>query len=372
VLARRATGRPGIGDTKKVRAATMLFGETPGQAQNVAELALERMKANDVPPNPMNYTIWYSYCSGRHPDLNRTIDVLVSNNERFTPVRNEELFDQFFGAEGQHDAVREVSHEVEDITARIVSNLKQAGVDVADYGAKLAAFGDGVSEGADLGQLIEAMLRETRSAQERNSQLEEQLNTATREVQELRTHLEDVRMEALTDGLTGLFNRKHFDAQLRRDVRNAMETGDPVCLLLCDIDHFKRFNDTYGHAIGDEVIKLVARTLKQNVKGRDTPSRFGGEEFAVILPQTAMSDALTVAEQIRRKLAGKELKTKDGARSFGSVTMSLGVAEYRLGEPLPALIERADTALYAAKHAGRNRVMAEAAETAPATASAGA
>jgi len=337
----------------------MLFSETPGQARDVAEMALEQMKANDVPPNPMNYTIWYSYCSGRHPDLSRTIDVLVSNQERFTPVRNEELFDRFFGSEGQHNAVREASHEVEGVAARILANLKDAGVNVAEYGDRLAEFGAGVTAGGDLGQMIETMLAATKTAQERNGQLEAQLNEATREVQELRTHLEEVRMEALTDGLTGLFNRKHFDAQLRRDARQAMETGDSLCLLICDIDHFKKFNDNYGHAVGDEVIKLVARTLKQNVKGRDTPSRFGGEEFAVILPQTGLSNAATLGEQIRRRLAGKELKTKDGSRSFGSVTVSLGVAQYRLGEPLPALLERADQALYAAKHAGRNRLMTE-------------
>jgi diguanylate cyclase len=337
----------------------MLFSETPGQAHDVAERALEQMKANDVPPNPMNYTIWYSYCSGRHPDLNRTIDVLVTNSERFTPTRNEELFDRFFGSEGQHDAVREVSHQVEGVAARILANLKDAGVNVAAYGDQLAEFGAGVSGGGDLTQLIESMLAATATAQERNGQLEAQLTEATREVQELRTHLEEVRMEAMTDGLTGLFNRKHFDAQLRRDARQAMETGDPLCLLICDIDHFKSFNDTYGHAIGDEVIKLVARTLKQNVKGRDTPARFGGEEFAVILPQTDLANAVTLGEQIRRRLAGKELKTKDGSRSFGSVTMSLGIAQYRMGEPLQAIIERADEALYGAKHAGRNRVMSE-------------
>lgn len=342
----------------------MLFSETPGEAHRVAETALEQMRANDVPPNPMNFTVWYSYCSGRHPDLCKTLDVLVQNHERFTPTRNEEIFESFFGTEGQTEAMRAASSGIQDIAQRLTEQFQKAGVDIADYSAKLAAFGEGVSAGGDLAVLIETMLRETEAAQTRNKALEDQLGDATREIQDLRGRLEDVRMEALTDGLTGLFNRKHFDAQLRRDARQAMEAGEPMTVVLCDIDHFKRFNDTYGHAIGDEVIKLVARTLKQNVKGRDTPSRYGGEEFAVILPQTALPDAVTLAEQIRRKLAGKELKTKGGNRSFGSVTMSLGVAQYRYGEPLAGLLQRADEALYAAKRGGRNRVIAEAAEVA--------
>ncbi|OAB55189.1 hypothetical protein AY600_07245, partial [Phormidium willei BDU 130791] len=315
-----------------------------------------------------------AYASGRHPELTKTLDILLESGERFTVARNEEIYESFFGNEGQTEAVRETSQRMQETAVGVIKELKQAGVDVAHFGEKLAAFGQEVSSGGDLRSLIEGMLRETDAAQGRNRTLEAQLGDATREIQRLRSNLEELRLEALTDGLTGLFNRKHFDAQLRRDTRQAMECGEPLCVLLSDIDHFKRFNDTYGHAIGDEVLKLVARTLKQNVKGRDTPARFGGEEFAVILPTTALANAMTLAEQMRRRLAGKELKTRDGSRSFGSVTMSLGVAQYRPGEPLPLLLQRADEALYAAKRGGRNRVMAEAAESAttqrPAAASA--
>ncbi len=132
--------------------------------------------------------------------------------------------------------------------------------------------------------------------------------------------------------------------------------GEPLCLLMADIDFFKRFNDTHGHPIGDQVLKLVARTLTETLKGRDTPARFGGEEFAVILPQTVLESAVIVAEQIRVRVASRVIKRRDTQQQLGSITLSIGVTQYRPGDTIADLVQRADEALYAAKGAGRNRV----------------
>lgn len=343
----------------------MVFSETLSQASSLAERALELMRDHSVPPTPANFGVWYAHASGQYPDLSKAIDALLQRNERFSSGCNEELYRTFFGSEGQTDAVRDTSEKMQDTAVRVIEKLRQAGVDVSSFGEKLAAFGEDVANGGDLGSVIQRMLAETEAARQRNAKLETQLGEATQEIEDLRSHLEDLRIEALTDSLTGLFNRKHFDAQLRRDVLHAREAGEPLCVVFCDIDHFKRFNDTYGHATGDKVLKLVARTLKQSAKGRDTAARYGGEEFGVVLPGTVMRDALAFAEQVRRRLAGKELKTLDGSSSFGSVTMSLGVSQYRAGEPVTHLLQRADAALYASKRDGRNRVTAEAAEDLP-------
>ncbi len=139
----------------------------------------------------------------------------------------------------------------------------------------------------------------------------------------------------------------------------ALQERDDLCLLLMDIDHFKKFNDTFGHQVGDEVLKVVARTLKEGVKGRDTPARYGGEEFAVILPQTSLKNAVVVAEQIRTTLASRKLQNRKTGADYGFVTLSIGVSKYRFGESLEALIQRADEALYLGKNRGRNRVVEE-------------
>ena len=164
----------------------------------------------------------------------------------------------------------------------------------------------------------------------------------------------------MTDSLTGLANRKCFDQRLREEAAKAMEEGTQLCLLILDIDHFKSFNDTFGHHIGDSVLKVVARNLNDEVKGQDLPARYGGEEFCVILPGTRLEDAATVAEQIRARLAKRELKNSKTDESYGKVTLSVGAALYRFGEPISEFVQRADECLYLAKHAGRNQVVTEA------------
>jgi len=160
----------------------------------------------------------------------------------------------------------------------------------------------------------------------------------------------------LTDGLTGLHNRKAFDKQIRDWVEDASITGNNLCLLMLDIDHFKHFNDTYGHQTGDQVLRLVARTLTDGIKGRDFASRFGGEEFALLFQETPLSAAIRVADSLRHAVEGKEVVNRNSHKSLGRITLSGGVAQYIKGESLAKFIERADDALYAAKNSGRNSV----------------
>ena len=168
-----------------------------------------------------------------------------------------------------------------------------------------------------------------------------------------------MRAESLTDALTGLDNRKRFDWALNETMRQALASNTPMCLLLLDIDHFKKFNDTYGHQAGDGVLKLVARTMKSAVKGLDLVARYGGEEFAIILPNTALKDGVVVAEQVRKAVMSKELIKRSTGESLGRVTLSIGVAEMRGQERPSDIIQRADVCLYAAKDAGRNTVMCD-------------
>ena len=127
--------------------------------------------------------------------------------------------------------------------------------------------------------------------QDQATQVEGNLRASMAEIDGLRRDLQAAWSEARTDGLTGVANRKHFDQALRLAAAQAMEQDAPACLLLADIDHFKHFNDVYGHVLGDQVLRLVASLLRHNVKGQDLVARYGGEEFAVILPATRLADA---------------------------------------------------------------------------------
>jgi len=168
-----------------------------------------------------------------------------------------------------------------------------------------------------------------------------------------------VRRDATTDGLTNLANRKFFDEELERACAEADNTGAKMCLAVLDIDHFKTFNDTWGHQTGDQVLRLVAMTLKSNIKGKDMAARYGGEEFAAILPETDLEGAIIVADNIRKAVQAMELLKRSTNEKLGRITASFGVAMYKVGDTPSSLIERADRCLYAAKHAGRNRVLSE-------------
>ena len=340
----------------------MYFSDTTDEARELARAALNLMALHKVPATPSNYAIWYAYQAGSNPDLCRGLDRLICSMTEITPARSEEIFDRYFGFQSEGAAIRETGQRISGAVGRVLAELKSAGRDSGASGDRLASITGDLAEGA-APQVIAALVRgiqsETCGIVARSAALEDSLADSAREMTRLREHLEEMLHEAMTDALTGLANRKSFDLRLCEEVAGLWKSGGQLSLLLADIDRFKAFNDSYGHQTGDEALRAVGRALKDSVKGRDTPARYGGEEFAVILPDTALDDALKIAEQIRARLAGRELKNLETGQSYGRVTLSLGAARYRLGEPIGALIQRADQALYRAKRAGRNRVAAE-------------
>lgn len=193
----------------------------------------------------------------------------------------------------------------------------------------------------------------------RTDALQGELRRREQEIGGLRAGLERAWDAAGTDQLTGLGNRRRFDHVLSQVTGEALRTGEPLSLLLFDIDHFKKFNDTYGHATGDLVLQLVAERVRSTVRSQDVTARYGGEEFAVLLPRTPLTGAAELAERIRTVIATRQLQAQGSGQDVGRVTVSIGVAAYRPGESLEALVARADEGLYAAKRQGRNCVVTE-------------
>jgi two-component system, cell cycle response regulator len=177
----------------------------------------------------------------------------------------------------------------------------------------------------------------------------------------LRNNLDHSLELAVTDQLTGLHNRRYMNGQLDSLVKRAAMGGEPVSALLIDIDFFKKINDTFGHDIGDEVLREFALRLASNVRAIDLPCRFGGEEFVVVMPDTALADALRIAERIRNNVAGSPFKVAQGQEML-TVTISVGVsATTGQGDTPEALLKRADEGVYQAKASGRNAVVGKAA-----------
>lgn len=331
----------------------------------LAEAALAAMLRYEVPPTPRNFALWYAHVSGSAPELSRTLDILISNKQIFDVECNEGLLDRFLGPDLSLAAL-EQTDRLQQAVAQLVGHVEAAsgtarayGQTLTDYSAQLGAAQFGEAAGGKLPTIVAGLLAETQRVAARNEQLESRLSQSSGEIKELRQNLAAVRHEAMTDALTGIANRKSFELTLREAARDAVETGEPLALLFIDIDRFKRFNDTYGHQLGDQVLRLVARTLTDCVKGRDTAARYGGEEFAILLPQTRVVDAMRLAEQIRKTMMRCKIVSKTTGDDYGHITLSIGVSGYVPGEKLTEMVRRADAALYCAKHKGRNQVVAE-------------
>jgi diguanylate cyclase len=230
------------------------------------------------------------------------------------------------------------------------------------YDAKLSGANEKLRSAKTRDQIkpiVDGLMKSTREMRDTNKALENRLALSKTEISDLQHSLEAIRAESLTDPLTGLGNRKYFDRAFEVAVRTALANGEPLSLLMFDIDHFKSFNDSYGHLTGDQVLRLVAMTLKQTIKGQDITARYGGEEFAVVLPSTGLRQALTVADHIRRAVMAKELKKKSTGEILGRVTISVGVSLLKPGDDTDSLLERADACLYCAKRNGRNRAICD-------------
>ncbi|MDB5359159.1 MAG: putative diguanylate cyclase (GGDEF)domain [Rhodospirillales bacterium] len=331
-------------------------------ARGFALEALEQMHQRAIKPTPENFAVWYGYAADSPPAVRRAMQILISNNMEFSPEVLSDLYERFYGGMKHTERIRSLAQQIEAAMTGVLGTLGNAGQGVRQFGETLDHTAKDLLAGNPLDSvraIIMQVMDETRDMIERSDVLERQLTQTTEEIGELRKQVEDASREAQTDALTGIGNRKSFDLQMKRCMQEAMEQGTELTLLLIDIDHFKNFNDAYGHQFGDLVLKLVARAMVEGIKGRDQAARYGGEEFAILLPDTDLQDAATVAEHLRETIGNKAITNRETKQNFGVVTISVGVSAYRLGEPPYVFIERADASLYRAKQSGRNRVMTE-------------
>lgn len=331
-------------------------------AQEYARKSLALMMRHKIPPNPMNFTIWYGYTAQSNPALKTELERLLVDKTEFTPSLNDDIFSRHFGLDGDGDEISETTARIHGAVSEILTYIETVGQDTSGYGEKVAKLSGNLNQvptAEALKSVVQSILHETEKIVTKTRTVGSRLSDSSQEIAELRRSLDIATREARTDPLTGIGNRKHLNVRLRDEIGKAKESGKELCLLLLDVDHFKKFNDSYGHDIGDHVLKVVARTIKNGIKGRDICARYGGEEFCVALPETELRNAMMVAEKLRMKLAESNLSDRGTGRSYGSVTVSIGVSVYRKNESPAELFRRADAALYRAKESGRNKVVTE-------------
>lgn len=338
-----------------------LVTEKNDKAALLAQQVMHRISEDNLKPNPSVYAILYAHYTGMHPDISYQISLVEQEKKSLTTTLCEQLFDTYLSSNREKQFIDEATRKVQAVMQEISTLLSSAGVAHKEYNLNLLRQSDSLSSATDLNEvkkMISDLVDDTRRMVAENQKLEEKLQNSSHEMTKMRTDMQHLKEESVTDTLTNIPNRRAFDNALKAAAVEAMEKAKPLSLVMIDIDHFKIFNDTFGHQVGDQVLRLVARTLSEGLRPNELLSRYGGEEFAVIVPSSKLRDAEKLADKLRERIAAKDIINQSKNEKLGRLSISLGVSQLSPGESLSQFIDRADRALYKAKAAGRNRVVA--------------
>lgn len=326
------------------------------------EAALKQIKRCEVPAFPRHYELWYTYSAGFDQKLNTAINEILRARGKVTLEETTYLYETYLSPYRLGDKLDEFGSSFSSQIETMLDSLGE-NIDVnSHYTTTLSELSNELGAARNAGavkNVVHQLVKATAVVRASNKEMEDKLRESQAQVAELKDNLEAARFENLTDELTGLGNRRLFDQTIARKVQSSSGIGTTFCLIMLDIDHFKKFNDTWGHQTGDQVLRLVGLTLKNAISAPDIAARYGGEEFAVIMPDTTLDEAIMKADQIREAIRDRKLIKRSTGEKLGNITISAGVARFEKDDTMLTLIERADAALYSAKRAGRNCVMSE-------------
>ncbi|MEW6429422.1 MAG: GGDEF domain-containing protein [Thermodesulfobacteriota bacterium] len=323
----------------------------------VARAAKARMSLT-----PEAYAVWYAYFEGKNNELTAEIDAIEASGRAFSEAVNAELYKRYFAAQGEARVMEEVQKETQNLLSGVFNDLLSANQNTSEYGGRLNEYVEKLKQVksiADIQLIMRGLLSDTNKMAAASKELETNLKEATQQAERLRTQLKQTKEEAMRDALTGLHNRKSFDVRINDLLQEFKRDRIYFSAIFVDIDFFKRFNDTYGHKVGDLVLQTVAGILHRGVKGSDFPARYGGEEFVILLPATTIENAVIVAEHLRVQISVKKPRNPETEETYDKITASFGVSQVREGDTVASMLERADKSLYLAKDSGRNNVKTE-------------
>ncbi len=339
--------------------------DRPEEAREWHNQALTVLEQHQIAPAPVCHLIAYEYASGRTAELNRRIDQKLATKATVDAHLFRHLFQELYLNDQDAEQIDTHLSDLHSLLYQVLQGVTHAcsHTELFDETLRqqsLALSGNPSLE--DLRTIAGTLLEATSRSIEQNHRMKAQLQQVELQTQSLQEEVVKLRDEVTTDPLTGLYNRKALNQRMRSLLQSAdKDRSNSFSVLMLDIDHFKRFNDQYGHIIGDEVIRRVGMTMKELLRENDFPARFGGEEFTVVLPATGIEEAVDIARLIHQAVAKLTLVRRSTKERLPGITVSVGAAMLRRGDDCETLLERADQALYLAKEGGRNRIVTEAA-----------
>ena len=339
-------------------------GNVSDDVATLAAKALKLAQAYKTPPVPKVFAVWFAYASGRPAALCVKLKKLILKSRAVDPYDLEQLHLEFLETtehlrRSHQMASQQLDEEVQQ-TVRLLEQHISSNARLDGCLKRTTSTLENSKNPVRIRQAVELLLNENGKMRAESAKLNHRLEQTRGKIRKLGQRLQQARHNEFKDPLTEVANRRYLDRCLPHLVNEAQVSGSPLCLVMADIDHFKRVNDTFGHQVGDDVLRYFAGLLKKSVKGRDVVARYGGEEFAVVLPATSIGNARGLVERLMQELAGSDLVVSDGKAPIGKLTSSFGIALAGNGDTADSLIRRADEKLYEAKRTGRNRFRCDA------------
>ncbi len=335
----------------------MIYPENTAEAAEYLKKAVPLMVANQIPANPINYTLWYTYVTEKNPELNQALEHIKKVNGDYTAESSHELYLHYIIKEELEEQNKSIAG-ITDLAAQLIHFMSNSLNDSDKFDQDLSKNIESLKDAkslTDVSSIIDNVVETTQVMRTANEQYKCGIEQANEEIAELKNQLEKTQHQAFIDKLTQLPNRQSFDTHLAQQLENSIEAKN-VFLILIDLDHFKAFNDDYGHVIGDRVLQHMGGLILDNCPENAFGARYGGEEFAIIMHNSNEDEATKTAEALRKKLQALRVKVTSSNKILNNISASFGIARYQPDESEESFIDRADKMLYQAKSNGRNRV----------------
>jgi diguanylate cyclase len=336
------------------------YREPKARSAELLRLTLAHMGRHEAAFNPVTFALWYEYAAGINPALNEALDRRIAEGTHIDDEAVAALHAAHIAAVDE-EAMDRISNDMQRVMAGLALTASQTGSRAGAFGEQLSGLTAalGRKDASELAPYLSEVAASTADMQSSVDALQQRVAMGEDEIRQLRKDLDRACSEALHDPLTGILNRKGFDQQIAALFGTAPGKGEGHFVVMLDIDHFKKVNDTHGHVMGDRVIQGVAEILRSTVTNpAHSVTRYGGEEFAILMPQCTSKECAQVAETIRMRTKAMKIRNRKTQDVLLSVTISGGMAEWREGDDPATLIARADAALYRSKSDGRDRLTA--------------
>ena len=338
----------------------MRYQETKQQSAELLRQVIALMGQHDAAFNPISYAVWYEFAAGINHRLRQGIDKAIQTQPRLGDAELARLYQEFV-ADVDPNSMERISGDLKRVMTDMIATASRTGDHAGAFNLQLRGLNEALSaqDTLALTPLVSQTLAGSQQMRDSAQELEQQVMNSQREIERLQVELERVRDEAVLDPLTRVLNRRGFDQRLAALLEKPVAANSSHCLIMLDIDHFKKVNDTHGHVMGDRVIQAMGEVLRACLtpaQSEAVAARYGGEEFAILLPNSSLEHGAQLAAAVLQRVRAMKVRDRRTQEVVLTVSVSGGVAALKDGDDAQGLIARADAALYKSKEMGRDRV----------------